>query len=237
MPVLRRPQILGIAAAISLIAVAALPSGIAFANPPKTASPPPASDIRHVGPDLYDGKPVPVRASKARVSERSAQQRSEAEANAAAGDVQTWLGLEYRREMPSTSRTTPCAGSASTSRCGWPRIGVPCRRLPQRPRLDRDHRRPGRPASSHEFDSQHLPEGVAGVLGAAQPQTALRRCYPSCWTCLPTTTRSRPTRPTTLSCLSTTCGTRTSTSPSTPRARPTSRDSSLGTSTSSSTAT
>ncbi len=94
MPFLRRPQILGIAAAISLIGVAALPSGIAFANPPKTATPSPASDIRHVGPDLYGGKPVPVRASKARVSERSAQQRSEAQANAAPGDVLTWLGLD-----------------------------------------------------------------------------------------------------------------------------------------------
>jgi len=95
MPLRRRPQILGIAAAISLVAIAALPSGLAVAAPPKTPPPSPASDTLHVGPDLNGGKPVPVHASNARARERSAQQRTEAQASAAPGEVRTWLGLNY----------------------------------------------------------------------------------------------------------------------------------------------
>ena len=103
--------------------MAALPSGIAFANPPKTATPSPASDIRHVGPDLYDGKPLPVRANKARVSERSAQQRSESQANAAPGDVRTWLGLEYlRKENAFYPKDYTLRGIGEHIQVWWPRI-------------------------------------------------------------------------------------------------------------------
>ena len=130
-------------------------------------------DHTAVGPDLNGGKPLPIKGPAAAVHRRPPPTPTPTWAT----PRPSWPGMTSTET--STSRTTRCAGSATTSRCGSPTTGPSLPGLPQRPRPDRDHRPPGQRVR-RPVRQQHLPQGVGVVLDPARPRRRQRsaRCHP-----------------------------------------------------------
>ena len=231
----RRVTALGLTATAAMVAALVIPSGAATAKPGDDGSPKVSKgrsgDVKNVGPDYNQGKKVPFDKKSLAKFKAQVQQQNARQANGdhEVGDQLRWLALnDNTGQIYFKTYTMRGLGDHIQVWVADDRA-FPAGDCRNDPGAHGRHRRPGEQLH-RRVRRQHLPEGVAVVLDAPGPRrvrVAARR-RPG---------RSRPPRPMTSPCWSTTSGTRTTSTRPRRTARPTSLASSSRSSTTSSTAT